>query len=197
MNTQYKAILAGILGLSILLSGCSKTNAALDQPTGTNQQNQSQKSSNESETRGQNGRPEQQRPDIFGRVKSIVGNEVVLEVAEMPERANGENQNAPGAQGQTRDNTGARATGGGPVGGGSMGGGPMGGGTQRGNSSSLNFTGETKTILIPVGIPITSMGQSGSKELDIADIYKGMIMQIWFDQEDKEMIAQVRVMQGR
>lgn len=192
MNNQYKIILAGILGVSILLSGCSKTNAVLEQSVGTNQE-----SSDESETRGQNGRSEQQRPDLFGRVKSIVGNEVVLEIAEVPERASGENQSATRAQGQTRDNTGARATGEGPMGGGPMGGGSMGGGTQRGSSSSLNFTGETKTILIPVGIPITSMGQSGSKELDIADIYKGMIMQIWFDQEDKEMIAQVRVMQGR
>ncbi|MDF2545401.1 MAG: hypothetical protein K0R93_299 [Anaerosolibacter sp.] len=78
---------------------------------------------------------------------------------------------------------------------------PMGGGQgqRSGIQREIKLTGETLTLLIPVGVPINSFAQGGMKELDIADIYEGMMMQIWYDKEDEasKTIIRVMVMQGR
>jgi hypothetical protein len=77
----------------------------------------------------------------------------------------------------------------------------MGGGQgqRSGIQREIKLTGETLTLLIPVGVPINSFAQGGMKELDIADIYEGMMMQIWYDKEDEasKTIIRVMVMQGR
>ncbi|AOT69739.1 hypothetical protein [Geosporobacter ferrireducens] len=201
MKNKYVFMITGIIGISLLLSACNKTDAAVDKPTQDNNETQSQQAANQQGSNGQNnnGRQEFQRADISGRVKSIVGNEVVLELMEMPERGNGAQQGSTAQQTPERQASGGSGmpAGGMPAGGAAPGmQGPGGGGQQRTNRE-LNLTGETKTILIPVGVPIMTIGQNTQKELDLADIYQGMIMQIWLDQNDKEMITQVRVMQGR
>ena len=69
---------------------------------------------------------------------------------------------------------------------------------QRIGGEQLKLTGETATLLIPVGIPITTRSQGGATEIDLADIYEGVSLSIWFDDVDKEdrMITRVMMMQG-
>lgn len=190
-------MITGIIGAALLFSACSKTNAVMDQPTQGNNETASQQAANLQGSNGQhdNGRKEFQRPDLSGRVKSIIGNEVILELIEMPERGSG----APQRESSQQQAPDRQAGGGGaiPGGGGAPGMPGPGGGSQQRTNRELKLTGETKTLLIPVGIPIMTMGQNTQKELDLADIYQGMVMQIWLDPDDKETITQVRVMQGR
>ncbi|SHI89757.1 hypothetical protein SAMN02745975_00854 [Geosporobacter subterraneus DSM 17957] len=200
MKNAITLSILGLLSISLLFTACGKTDASVDQPAQTNPETQSQQAANPQGSNDQNNRPQFQRPDLYGRVKSIIGNEVLLELAEMPERSSGTSPGDGASPGGVRQSGGGGAM----TAGGAMpaipggGGGPMlsGSGQQR-TARALNLTGETKTILIPVGIPIISFGQNTQKELDLADIYQGMMMQIWLDPNDKEMITQVRVMQGR
>ncbi len=199
MKNKYALMIIGTIGISLLFSACSKADIEIDKSAQVDHETQGKQTSNQQSNSEQNdrGRSEFQRPDIYGRVKSIIGNEVVLEFIEIPERTGvapqgGTAQQTPGRQ---AGSGGAMPSGGAVPGGG---GGPMptGGGQQRTNRE-IKLTGETKTILIPVGIPIITLGQNTQKELDLADIYQGMMMQIWLDANDNEMITQIRVMQGR
>lgn len=199
---KYK-LMAVVLSAALLLTACgsSQPQVAAGAP-GEESQKSAQNTGNSSgENRnntGQNQRREQAAADVYGRVKSIIGNEVVLEVAEMPQRREGQGGSGQGSAGENGGSTssvnqaGQMPPGGGP---------PMGGGQgqRSGMQREIKLTGETLTLLIPVGVPINSFAQGGMKELDIADIYEGMMMQIWYDKEDEasKTIIRVMVMQGR
>lgn len=108
--------------------------------------------------------------NILGKVKNITDNEIVLELAEMPERKgrpedgeNGEKQSPR----RNNENGGMAPQG-------------MGSGVQR----DIEFTGDTITLVIPVEASISSMNQGEMKEVDIAEIYEGSILQIWFDENE-------------
>jgi hypothetical protein len=60
-----------------------------------------------------------------------------------------------------------------------------------------NVTGETKTIIIPVGIPITIMSRGEKEEVpkdaEIKDIKKGNMLQIWYSEKDNSVISKVNI----
>lgn len=178
MNKLISKVLIVMVCLSLILSGCTESSQPSDLASNsTTNEVQKEKDENNEEQKSK------KRPDMFGRVKSIIGNEVVLEIAEMPQMQNNndgkQEKKANGASTEGGKGTGER---------------PQGAGGRE-----LKFTGETATLLIPVGIPITTKSQEGSKEIDLADIYDGVSLQIWFDDIDKEdrMITRVVMMQGR
>ncbi|MFZ5965771.1 MAG: hypothetical protein ACOYVK_01155 [Bacillota bacterium] len=175
-------VLTAVLSVSLLLTACSSTN----QQATVTQTQQDQTGAAKTDGENQTGEKSQregnfQRPDLVGKVKSIIGNEVVLELVELPTREQG-----------TGSGTGSQQPAAGGAGGGSM---PA--GMRQAGTMQLKLTGETKTLLIPVGVPITSRSRSEETQLDIGDIYEGAILQIWFDEADKEMITKVSVMQSR
>jgi len=168
-----------LICLSLLFTGCAKTN----EPSNAVPSDVSSEAEGR-QTENKEGERKRMRPDMFGRVKSIIGNEVVLEIAEMPERTankNGDQTNKPIGVPNGEGNGGGQR--------------PQGVGAGR----ELKFTGETATLLIPIGVPITTRGQGELKEIDLADIYAGALLQIWFDDINKEdkMITRVMMQQGR
>jgi len=184
-----------LLSMVVLLSGCST--AATTEATGTQGANSavtSQQPSAAGSGAGgtENPSPGQGRPDLFGKVKSIAGNEVTLLLAdmpEMPERA--EMQENTAVSEESKETARSQA---GP---GGFAGGPP--GMERGENqpvtrdlSAIDFTGETKTLLIPVATPVVS-GNRGeaTEELDFSDIEAGDILQIWLD--DEERVVYVRL----
>lgn len=158
----------------------------------------------------------EEQTDVMGEIRgretvqiqSIVGNELIVEILKEKEGAknpplNGEN----GGEGQIKNkesqNT-QRAIGvmTGPGGFGGMG---PGGGRENQNSSSdamkermeqrFEHTEETKTITIPVGAPIHSMGMGdGTSELDASDLSKDSYITILYGDENKEKIVGVQVL---
>lgn len=178
MNKLVSKIFIGLICLSLGLSGC----AASSQPSDVELNNKPNQVGEEKDANNEEKRA-RKRPDMFGRVKSIIGNEVVLEIAEMPQMSankdNKQKNKAVGVPTGEGKGTGQR---------------PQGAGGRE-----LKFTGETVTLLIPVGIPITTRSQSGTKEIDLVDIYEGSSLQIWFDDMEKEdrVITNVIMLQGR
>lgn len=178
VNKLMSKVLIVIICLSVVLAGCTESKESGDVASkNTINEVQEEKDDNSEGQRSRN------RPDMFGRVKSIIGNEVVLEIAEMPQIA------------VDKDDDQKNKAAGAPTGGGNGTGQRPEGVARR----ELKFTGETATLLIPIGIPITTRFQGDSKEIDLADIYAGVSLQIWFDDIDKEdrMITRVMMMQGR
>lgn len=178
MNKVFSKVFIVIICLSLVLSGCT----ASSQP-GDTASNNAINEDQEGKDANKEVERTKKRADMFGRVKSIIGNEVVLEIAEMPQitddKQNNQKNQAVGVPTGQGNGTGQK---------------PQGVGRRE-----LKFTGETATLLIPVGIPITTRLQGESKEIDLADIYEGVSLQIWFDDIDKEdrMITRVVMMQGR
>ncbi|MCT4620970.1 MAG: hypothetical protein N4A62_16480 [Marinisporobacter sp.] len=168
MKLKSKVVVL-LVGVSLLFTGCGSSKIEETSSSSTQEVEKSQVE----EKRKKN------RADLFGRVKSIIGNEVVLELAEMPQRKAEENAEKP--SGEKPENPGA------------------GGGSGQGRKREIKLTGETETILIPVGIQVLSFSRDGEKEIDIADIYEGSMMQIWYDEKDQESktITKVMIMQGR
>lgn len=166
---------------ALFFTGCVNTNEKADSSQETNRSGNSvEKNSKAAKQKGQRA---QNRPDMFGKVKSIIGNEVILELAEIPQRqkdegnGKGEDKSPIAVNNVGIDNRPDQR--------------PQGGAGGR----QLKFTGETATILIPVGVPITIRSSGEIKNLEIADIYEGSMLQIWIDEE--ENINKVMMMQGR
>lgn len=181
-------ILIGVLSTSLLLTACTSSTPAVSTNPPSQASSEIKQNTTENNVRqNKEGRRVQNSPDLFGKVKSIIGNEIVLELAEIPQREEGQGRPAQGegnSGGETPANPGGQM------------------GSQRGRPAGnrqLKLTGETATVLIPVGIPVTTFSKGETKEMDIADIYEGSILQIWFDENDKEnqTITRVMVMQGR
>lgn len=111
-----------------------------------------------------------ENPDIYGKVKTILGNEVVLEVAKIPEGGRGSGERTEEHNGATKGGSGER-------------------------KQMTEFTGETKTIVIPVGIPIASVKQGEATQVDLNSIYEGIFLKVWINEEDT--VKSVCVVQGR
>lgn len=164
----------------IAVSGCKSSSAAKTSSTTSSKQDPAQR----------------QTPLLFGRVQNIIGNEVTLELAEMPQtnRNNqlSEEERQKRAAQRQRGNGGQRAAGENGARGESD-------GTNRAQQmlSKVKFTGQTKNITLPVGIPIKGMGRN-SEDLEIGDITKGTLVQIYGKQGNGEEITieSVRVMQS-
>ncbi len=53
------------------------------------------------------------------------------------------------------------------------------------------FTGETKQVVIPVGIPILTRSKTGQEELDLSDIVSGSMIMLWMDENETPYRVQV------
>ena len=122
--------------------------------------------------------------EIYGQVKTILGNEVTLSLAEAQnntELSEAEKENrqqemqalSPEDKQKLRD-------------------------------GQVKFTGETITIIIPVGTPITSgnsnNGQQNLTELALADISESLFLRIWLEEGgdgETKTAEYVRVLQSQ
>lgn len=162
------AVLILCLSITAVFTGCSKNSST----QGNNNGNQGNKG-------------QMERADLMGEVSEIVGNEVKLKVIKMPERPTGTPENPNGGKPNITPGTN-------PGGNGSWQPGTQQGGTgQSGQTRNRQreYTGEVKTIIIPVGIKITTMtrGQNGveQKEVNISEIKQGTILQIYYADDGK------------
>ncbi len=180
-----------MLCFSMLFAGCSQSNR-VSAPEGGSV------SSHAANDTTLNKAPER-KADVYGKVKTILGNEVTLEVAEMPER--------PEKVSKQKSEKGSKEK---PE---------IGEGVKTKSSEeiqqfkeqmkekmdkSIKLTGEVETFIIPVGLPIVSSGKGksvdGTTTLELIDIYEGMFLQVWFEEGEAEAdkLAQyVRAMVSR
>lgn len=206
------ALIASLLILT-LLSGCAAQAANSPSAAGAGAETSAQGA-----TRGgqfanmteEEMRERMRAADVFGEVKSVVGNEVTIKLAKpmtLPNRQVQSGQNQSGnAQGQNQGRTGGNTSGGGNAGfaqampaGGMiiMGpGGPMPGGTggqnqtrTRTQSLELEFTGEELTVTIPVGIQISKSAAT----ITFDKIATRDIIQIWKLASDSEKVERITV----
>ena len=173
MDKKGLKVLLMVLSIILLLTGCGKS----DDVSGTAADN------SKGDAAGKGNISLRNRPDMYGKVESILGNEVKILVAEMPERSG-----FSGTKPEEKEKRRAEMQNMDPE------------QRQQMMQDSIKFTGETKTLIIPVGIPIVSMKQKEITEMDLGDIYKGMFLQIWFNEEDESgdrTVKSVRATQGR
>lgn len=127
-------------------------------------------------------------PDISGEITDITGNEITLKIIKMPQ------QQQPGSsarpRGTQRPQTSPRPQTSGDPGTGN------GGGMGQGTARTRTYTGEVKTIVIPVGTKLTStsFGQGGTTEteVNINTLAKGTVLSIYYA-TDKKTIDKITV----
>ncbi len=139
-----------------------------------------------------------QRPDLMGQVTAIAGNEVTLNVIELPQMPAGSAGQRPTAAG---NNPAATLGGNQPAASSET---SPGSSTQK--QRGYTFTGEEKTIMIPVGVSITAVQRSGAVNanpqatgnnsvqtvaMDFKDIQAGDILSIWYSEKDSTAISKV------
>ncbi|PAE37167.1 hypothetical protein CHI06_20825 [Bacillus sp. 7884-1] len=135
--------------------------------------------------------------DVYGEVSEIIGNEVTLKLLEIPDMSAMNREKGTGG-----DKTGDKAEGSAPAGdtnsgaaAGAITGNPGGGGMRE-----KNYTGEEKTIVIPVGMPIVSMtrGEEGMVESEISlnELTSGSTLSIYY-QEDGKTIEKITIRKPR
>jgi len=175
-------LFAGVLTLSLMASGCasqassaSASGSTADSSTSQSAQAPGAPGSSDSKTGTHKFTP----PSMYGKVASIVGNEVTLQLAEMPKR---QARVKPSGTGSSSSGTKSLTT---SSGGGGFGG-PPGMGTTK---STLKLTGETKSFEIPVGIPITQGMGKQAKSLQISDIVAGSTITVWMEGETVTKIS--------
>ncbi len=181
MKTLNKrSLTATILGLTMILCAACGNSQATETATKNDTKNTNVSSGEQKKMK---------RPDVVGEVKSIIGNSITIALAKMPEK---EMTNTTGKSTTTAQD-------GPPAGGPPMDGGGPAGGSESGKSSAggtgksttsgsgnnnrsftLTLTGETKEVMIPVGVEITSGGGKTAKSIDIADIQKGDTIMIYY-----------------
>lgn len=167
MRKKYKWVVPMIM-VSLLFAGCTKSSEP-DDAVQTNMEQSTTKN-----------KVKKARPDLYGKVKKIVGNEVTLELAELSERKEMSEEDRKKIKEQMQNSN--------------PGEGGFGG---QGNKMKreIKFTGETKNIIIPVGLPLVSSKRGEETQLELGDIIEGTLLQIWLNED--ESVKAVRVMQGR
>lgn len=167
--------------------------------------------------KGNPDRPEDKGRRVIGRVTAINGNELELELVEAQqgeippldsESASSAPQAQSGGQGQRPGNGASRTTP--PNGqsrpqGGNGGNRPQGeapGGTDNrfvggGQSTAYKSTGETLTVTVPVGTPVSAIGRESNGSLSFNSIAKDNIIMVSYaqNQAGEEYIESIRVMQ--
>jgi len=183
------SIMAILLLTTTLFFGC-KAKTVDNQNTDNNQGSTAQNQGNP------NGRGQFQRADLSGQVVSIKGNEVTIKVIKQPEfpQQNGNNNNGSNSNGSNNNNNNSNNNGNSNNSNSNNGNTGNQGTRQR---RQLEFTGETKTITIPDGAPITTMvrGNQGreTKQLKVTDIKAEDILQIWYADKDKGTVSKISV----
>lgn len=229
-KNRGQLILLTLLIGTLALGGCAAGGTSAEATNGTTTQESTEKATTQngaSTTGTDQTKKENNRADLMGEVKSIVGNSVTLALAKVPTRttdsssaqggappegggtppsgggappegagnASGGNakSSSSGSSNSTKSQGSSTGSAGGPPSGGPEGGAGMGGSGGTGNRRAMNvtLTGETKEIMIPVGISITSGMGNNAKTVDIADIEKGDVLMIYYVEgtEDIEKIT--------
>lgn len=192
-------IVITILGFSMLLNGCSALNNQESTSSNITQevkvsegtQTEIQKGEKVQQTTEGNATEKKREPaDLAGEISQIIGNEITLKIVKMPEMAEMPQQSQI-QQDDTEEQkkstpkaiTGSTDNGAGGPGGGGFPGGPRGETSTRSNSQrnkstiDLDYTGEEKTITIPVGMGITSR----RTEVTFETLQEGDVVSIWLN----------------
>jgi hypothetical protein len=141
----------------ILLTGCGNGSTSSTTPKTTD--NQSSVSSQATVTVP--GRT----PELVGKVKEIIGNEVTVFKAKIET-----DQGRPAQQRQERASNAVNE--------------------RQGSPPQVSFTEETETFIIPVGIPVATMQRGGTEAIlaQLTDIKKDQIIRVWKTGETVEFI---------
>lgn len=186
---KIKRLITGMASTLMIFAivGCSNAASSEEQTT-----TEAETTSKETSTNATNF----EEIDLYGEVSEVIGNEVTLKLLEIPEMpANGEKGTArpegtDKASGNTDTGTAASADTGAAASG------ATGGGGMR----EKNYTGEEKTIVIPVGTPIVSMtrGDNGMEETEISinELASGSTLSIYY-QEDGKTIEKISIRKQR
>jgi hypothetical protein len=186
-----KLRLINILASSLMILtivGCSSAAASEEQTTAA-EEGTSKESNTKSIDLGE--------IDLYGEVSEVIGNEVTMKLLEIPDMSAMNRE-----KGTVGDKTGDKAEGSAPAGdttsgaaAGATTGTPSGGGMRE-----KNYTGEEKTIVIPVGTPIVSMtrGEEGMVESEISlnELTSGSTLSIYY-QEDGKTIEKITIRKPR
>lgn len=175
---RFTGILASILIVSFIV-GCSNTTSSGKQ-TSTDQSNSNKASAN-SNTKAF------EKPDLYGEVSEVIGNEITLKLLKIPEMParNGQKEGYKAAgnvddKGSNVAPNGANADGSGAQG--------AGAGAGRGMRQK-EYTGEEKTMVIPVGTSLvtTTRGENGMTESDISlnELKSGYTMSVYYKKDGK------------
>jgi hypothetical protein len=125
-----------------------------------------------------------QKPDVYGEVSAINGNQVTLKLMNIPNRPKGQ------VRGSGTGNMGTSGTAPAP---GTRNGN---GGQGQGGMRQRSYTGEEKTITIPNGVQMTTMtrGTNGMQQSSITmdQITTGSTLSIYYDTDGKT-IKRIRV----
>lgn len=178
---KIKRLITGMASTLMIFAivGCSNAASSEEQTT-----TEAETTSKETSTNATNF----EEIDLYGEVSEVIGNEVTLKLLEIPEMpANGEKGTArPEGTDKASGNTDT-----GPAASGATGGGGM---------REKNYTGEEKTIVIPVGTPIVSMtrGDNGMEETEISinELASGSTLSIYY-QEDGKTIEKITIRKQR
>lgn len=178
---KIKRLFTGIASTLMIFAivGCSNAASSEEQTT-----TEAETTSKETSTNATNF----EEIDLYGEVSEVIGNEVTLKLLEIPEMpANGEKGTArPEGTDKASGNTDTGTAASGATGGSGM--------------REKNYTGEEKTIVIPVGTPIVSMtrGDNGMEETEISinELASGSTLSIYY-QEDGKTIEKITIRKQR
>lgn len=185
MKKSISLIAISLITASLLFGCKAKTT---DNQNSTAQNNQSQGNFN--------GKGQFQRADISGQVVSIKGSQITIKVIKQPQlgQQGGNNgSNNTGNSNNNNSNSNSNSSSNSNAGGNNGNGGNQGTRQRR----QLEFTGESKTITVPDGTPITTMvrGNQGreTKQLQVKDVKADDILQIWYADKDKGTVSKISV----
>lgn len=178
---KIKRLITGMASTLMIFAivGCSNAASSEEQTT-----TEAETTSKETSTNATNF----EEIDLYGEVSEVIGNEVTLKLLEIPEMpANGEKGTArPEGTDKASGNTDTGTAASGATGGSGM--------------REKNYTGEEKTIVIPVGTPIVSMtrGDNGMEETEISinELASGSTLSIYY-QEDGKTIEKITIRKQR
>ncbi|SFF93001.1 hypothetical protein SAMN05660649_00052 [Desulfotomaculum arcticum] len=185
--------------ISVLVIGCSNgTQSGTQTPQKAAQENTA------ADTAAQQVALPEEQPALFGKVKDIVGNEVIVFKGEVAQNEESPKQDTPKEepvsdeaqdkmQSLRADLQSGKIT-------------PeqareemqklgLQPGQAQNRANSMNFTDETETFIIPVGTPIVTMqrGSNGANQVGLTEIKKDTILRIW---KTDDTVSFVQVMSG-
>lgn len=183
MKKTISLIAISLITTSLFFGCKAKT---VDDQNNTAQNNQNQGNFN--------GRGQFQRADMSGQVISLNGSQVTIKVIKQPQFGqqngnNGSNNNAGNNNNSTNNSNSNNNN--------SSGNNRNGGNQGTRQRRQLEFTGETKTIPIPEGTPITTMVRGNqnreTKNLQVKDLKAEDVLQIWYSDKDKGTVSKINV----
>lgn len=172
MNTKKIMLILALLSMTIFFAACGNSN----DPSNTT-------SNTDDDASNDINISLNSRPDLSGQVEKILGNEVTLSVAELPEQGE-QGDLSPEEREKRREemqNMSPEER-------------------QQMMRERIKFTGETEKLIIPVGTPIISGRGEKITQLELGDIYAGMMLQFWFEKGENglnDTVKYVRVNQSR